>query len=323
MTSMTNMLNNILLSLAFIPFLLFVFLNAKANVKKEVRNKQFFMPFVAVAVAVILFIFTNKLSDIFYSFFYTIVYTLNDWALKVAEISYLSWASGVLNIIAEFISSLLTKFNVTYVLLILFNVCSMLCYLIVKKFILLLFTSKKYNTSQSNRFVGIFYDFDEKTGMWYIKRHFGQAKTFIKTAYYATVAISAVAVFVSFYLCEKGLILVPFYPIFPIIIMGEVAFFIDGMEYEQLDSVFSAEIDNSRHVTNYAILRKKLSELFGDKLMSDGTTVMTVLSEAVRLIRFLKRLKKSTVKQAKTTQCLSVKKLCPASNPVRTMCVRV
>lgn len=273
MTSMTNMLNNILLSLAFIPFLLFVFLNAKANVKKEVRNKQFFMPFVAVAVAVILFIFTNKLSDIFYSFFYTIVYTLNDWALKVAEISYLSWASGVLNIIAEFISSLLTKFNVTYVLLILFNVCSMLCYLIVKKFILLLFTSKKYNTSQSNRFVGIFYDFDEKTGMWYIKRHFGQAKTFIKTAYYATVAISAVAVFVSFYLCEKGLILVPFYPIFPIIIMGEVAFFIDGMEYEQLDSVFSAEIDNSRHVTNYAILRKKLSELFGDKLMSDGTTV--------------------------------------------------
>ncbi len=270
---MTNLFNIILLSIAFIPFILFVFLNAKANLKKEVRNKQFFMPFVAIVVAIILFIFMNKLSNLFYSFFYAIVFTLNDWALRLTQISYLSWASTALTFIAELISDFLTRFNPTYVLLILFNVCSMLCYLIVKKFSLLIFASKKHNTSLSNKFVTIFYDFDEKTGMWYIKNHFGQAKTFLKTAYYATVAISALAVFVSFYLCEKGLILVPLYPIFPIIIMGEVAFFIDGLEFNQLGNAFSAEIDNSRHITNYVILRKKLGELFGDKLMSDGTTV--------------------------------------------------
>ncbi len=270
---MTNLFSNILLFFAFIPFILFIFLNAKANLKKEVRNKQFFMPFVAVVVAIILFIFMNKLSDLFYSFFYTIVLTLNDWALKLAQISYLSLVSTALTFIAELISNFLTKFNGTYVLLILFNTCSMLCYLIIKKFSLLLCTPKKHNTSCSNKFVAIFYDFDEKTGMWYIKNQFGQAKTFLKTAYYATVVISIFAVCVSLYLYKKGLILVPFYPVFPIIIMGEIAFFIDGLEFDQLDCVFSAEIDNSRHITNYVILRKKLGELFGDKLMSDGTTV--------------------------------------------------
>ncbi len=270
---MTNLYSTVLLSLAFIPFILFVFLDSKANLKKAVRNKQFFMPFVAVAVSIILFIFMSKLSNIFLSLFYTIVDTLNEWALEVTHISYLSWASKVLTFISKLINDFLTKVNLVYVQLVLFNVCSMLCYLVVKKFLLIFFTSKKHNTSLTNKFVSIFYDFDEKTGMWYIRNHFGQAKTFLKTAYYATAAISALAVFVSFYLCKKGLIIVPFYPIFPIIIMGEVAFFIDGLEFDQLGNVFSAEIDNSRHITNYVILRKKLGELFGDKLMSDGTTV--------------------------------------------------
>ena len=269
----SKFLDYIMLFLSFLPFVLFVFLDAKANLKKEVRNKQFFMPFVAVVVSIVLFIFMNKLGNVFLSLFYTIVDKLNEWADKLVNVNYLAWASKVLEFIAKMINTFLTRLNLVYVILILFNVCSMLGYLIVKKFLIGIFTSKKHNTSLSNKFVSIFYDFDEKTGMWYIRRHFGQAKTFLKTAFYATAIISALAVFVSFYLCKKGLILVPFYPIFPIIIMGELAFFIDGLEYDQLESSFSAEIDNSRHVTNYVILRKKLKDLFGDKLMSDGTTV--------------------------------------------------
>lgn len=270
---MTNPINYIVMFVAFIPFIIFVLINAMMNLKREVRNKQFFMPFVAVAVALLLFVFMNKLSGIFYSVFYSLVFTLDNWALSLSEMNYLGWLSKALAFIAGLISDFLTKFDPTYVLLVLFNVCSMLGYLIVKKLALLVFAPRKHNTSLTNSFVSVFYDFDEKTGCWYIKNHFGQAKTFLKTAYYATAAISAIAVFVSFYLCEKGLIIVPFYPIFPIIIMGEMAFFIDGLEFDQLGNKFSAEIDDSRHITNYVILRKKLGELFGDKVLSDGTTL--------------------------------------------------
>ena len=38
---MTNIYDKIMLLIAFLPFVLFVFLDAKANVKREVRNKQF------------------------------------------------------------------------------------------------------------------------------------------------------------------------------------------------------------------------------------------------------------------------------------------
>ncbi len=270
---MTNIYDKIMLLIAFLPFVLFVFLDAKANVKREVRNKQFFMPFVAVVFSLVLFIFMDKLSNMFLTVFYTITDKLNEWAAALSGMDYFSWAGTAIAAVAKLINDFLTRINIVYVIIILFNVCSMFAYLVVKKFLLGIFASKKRNSSLSNKFVSIFYDFDEKTGMWYIKNHFGQAKTFLKAAYFATTAVSVISVFISFYLCRKGLIVVPFSPVFSIIIMGELAFFIDGLEYEHLKSTFSAEIDNSRHITNYVILRKKLKELFGDKLMSDGTTL--------------------------------------------------
>ena len=270
---MTNIYSTVLLYLSFIPFIVFVFLNAKANVKKEQRCKQFFMPFVALVASVVMFLFMNRIGKAYLGFFNKIVDTLNDWIFKLGDYSYLAFLRDILSYVSKIINDFLTKINPVYVLLVLFNVCSMLLFLILKKTLLAAFASKKTNVSQSNQFVSVFYDYDEKSGMWYIRENFGQAKTFIKVAYYATAAISAVAVFVSFYLCSRGMIIVPFYPVFPLLIMGEVAFFIDGVEYSQLGSTLSAEIDNSRHITNYAILRKKLKDIFGDKLCADGTTV--------------------------------------------------
>ncbi len=271
---MTDTYNTILLSLAFIPFILFVLIDTKINLKKEVRNKQFFMPIVALVVCIVLFIFMNKLGNTFVSFFFNIVDKLREWADKVKDIAFVgNIIKIVFEAVAKVIHDFLTKINLVYVVLVLFNTCSMFCYLIIKKFLLLIFVPRKHNTAITNKIVSIFYDYDERMDKWYIRNHFGQAKTMLKTAYYATTAISAIAVFISFYLCKRGLIQVPFYPIFPIILIGEVAFFVDGVEYDELENKFSAEVDNSRHVTNYVILRKKLKELFGDKLSSDGTTV--------------------------------------------------
>ena len=270
---MTNTYTTILLSLSFIPFILFVLIDMKLNLKKDVRNKQFFMPIVALVVCIVLFIFMNKLGNVFVSFFHNIVDQLNEWASKIKDIPLIGNFGEVLfETVSKTINDFLTKVNFVYVVLVLFNTCSMFCYLVIKG-ILLLFVPRKRNTSLTNKIVSIFYDYDERLDKWYIRNHFGQAKTFLKTAYFATTAISAIAVFISFYLCRRGLIQVPFYPIFPIILIGEVAFFIDGIEYDSLENKFHTEVDTSKHVTNYVVLRKKLKELFGDKLTSEGTTV--------------------------------------------------
>ena len=52
------------LLISFLPFILFAFLNAKANVKKENRNRQYAMPVIAVIYSVILLVFLNKISSL-------------------------------------------------------------------------------------------------------------------------------------------------------------------------------------------------------------------------------------------------------------------
>ena len=108
---------------------------------------------------------------------------------------------------------------------------------------------------------------------WYIKNHFGQARTFIKTAYYGSCFVSGIAMLVSCVMCLLGLIASPFYPVFAIIILGEIAFFIDGPEKKDKKSELEMQADNARHNAMYPLLRKPLRERFGDKLSAEGTTV--------------------------------------------------
>ena len=50
------------LILSFLPFALFAFLNSKANVKKQIRNRQYMMPVVAVVYSTVLLIFLERLA---------------------------------------------------------------------------------------------------------------------------------------------------------------------------------------------------------------------------------------------------------------------
>ena len=50
------------LAISFLPFILFAFFNAKANVKKENRHRQYPMPVIAVVYSAVLLIFLSKIS---------------------------------------------------------------------------------------------------------------------------------------------------------------------------------------------------------------------------------------------------------------------
>ena len=78
---------------------------------------------------------------------------------------------------------------------------------------------------------------------------------------------------VSVSLFLKGLIAGPFYPVFAIILLGELAFFIDGILKVEKQAEMQVAEDRSTRITQYSLLRKPLRTLFGDKLSSEGTTV--------------------------------------------------
>ncbi len=246
------------LAVSFLPFVLFAFLNAKANVKKEVRHRQYPMPVLAVVYCVAVLIFLEKLSKL-----------IMDKFLQLADLL----ARFNLDVVAEFIRNLYNSWGI-YLELVLFNTAALLAYVIVKRIVTLILGKIKVHR---NTFIGsvveLFYSYDELDSRWYIKAHYGQARTFIKTAYYGSCFAAGLTLLISCALCMRELVSAPFYPVFAVIIIGEMAFFVDGLAADERTSDLTVQTDNSRRIAMYPLLRKPLKELFGDKLSAEGTTV--------------------------------------------------
>ncbi len=251
-------INLLKLAASFLPFVLFAYLNGKANTKKEFRHRQYLMPVLAVIYSVVLLIFLDKISQFLTDKFYLLAGVFD----KIR-----------LSFIGDWIRDLYTSWGI-YLSLVLFNTAALLAYVILKRFITVFLGQVKVDrNSFIGKVVDLFYTYDELDDRWYIKEHYGQARTFIKTVYYGSCFASGLALLISCGLCMRHLVSAPFYPVFAVIIIGEMAFFIEGTTKDEVRSDLSVQADNSRHIAMYPLLRKPLKALFGDKLAADGTTV--------------------------------------------------
>ncbi len=254
----SNLLFFIKLMVSFLPFVLFAFFNRKANVAKENRSRQYPMPLVAVVYSAALLIFLKQLSALFMSLF-----------LKLADL----FDKFRLPTVGELIRDLYQSWGI-YLSLILFNTLALLIYVLLKRVLTVIFGRIRVKKdSLLGSVVELFYTYDDSEERWYVKEHYGQARTFIKTAYYGGCFVSGLALLISCGLCMNKLVSAPFYPVFAVIIIGEMAFFIDGYEKGEQAAELAVQSDQSQRVAMYPLLRKPLKALFGDKLSAEGTTV--------------------------------------------------
>lgn len=243
---------------AFVPFILFALLNKKTNMKKDIRNRQYFMTPFAVVYSIGLYIFLDKLCD----------YCLKLFKLLAKLFDKIKLAS-----VANFIRSAAGNYAML-VMVIVFNTLALLAYIIIKRTLTLIFKGKTIKPESAvGRLVGIFYTYDEEDDAWYIKPHLGQARTFMKAVYYGGMLVIGVIMLISFSMLRRGLINAPFYPVFAVIIIGEAMFFTDGLRKDEKKANVSFSADRSTRVAFYPLIRKPLKALFGDKLSSEGTTV--------------------------------------------------
>lgn len=246
------------LAIAFLPFLLFAFLNSRANVKKEIRCRQYPMPLVAILYSVVLLVFMEKLEAFLDA--------------KILQLIQYCTALGV-TAIGEYIENLYTTWGVMLIAIV-FNTAALLAYVIVKKLLTVFFRKIEVKPhTVIGKLVECFYSYDERDNQWYIREHCGQARTFVKTAYYGGCCVCAIAIFISFGLFLSNRLSEAFYPVFAVIVMGEIAFFVDGCEKEERKSTIAMQADKARRVVMYPLLRNPLRSLFGDKLSAEGTTV--------------------------------------------------
>lgn len=246
------------LAVSFLPFILLAFLNSKVNVAKENRYRQYLMPVIVVIYSVLMAIFQDSYTEAYVAGF-----------LKIADLCDLIKLSSVADAIRSFYTSLAAYLDV-----VLYNTGTLLQYIVVKRVLISILGRIRV---RRNTFIGsvveLFYAYDESENRWYIKEHFGQACTFIKTAYYGSCFVTAAALMLSCGLYMNEKIDAIFCPVFAIIIIGELAFFVDGQSAQKRKSDLTVQADNARRLAMYPLLRKPLKAMFGDKLSAEGTTV--------------------------------------------------
>lgn len=253
----SNIMGYLKLFIIFLPFILFQLLNNRANFHKDMRHKQLVMPLFSLLYFAIMFGFINK----FYELVGYVGEMINAFLNNYSTLSFLNGIKGFFLGMGGYIALVLVSTAVLFL------------YIVLKKAILTFFKKDFDEDSFRGSIAGLFYDYDEQDSRWYLKKSCGQMRNFIKVAYYAVFIMSAVALFWSYELFAKSLLVAPVCPVLTIIVMAELAFFVDGQMKDEYESSLTMTGDNARHITMYALLRKPLKKLFGDKLASEGTTI--------------------------------------------------
>lgn len=254
----SNIMFFIELILFFLPFIVFVLRNNKINIERENRYKQYAFPFLAILFAMVLLVFQDTILDL-----------LKKFVLLIGSLL----AKLHLEEVSSYFTQFADNWNV-FVSLVVFNTLALILFVLCKKIAIYFYRKKTIDReSIAGKIVQLFYDYDEVTSRWYIRKHFGQARTFIKTAYYGSMGIVAIILMISCHLCLSGKMSTPLYPVYAIIILGEFAYFVDGVEKDEQSSNISMVRDKSYHIAMYPLLRNPLRALFGDKCSAEGTTV--------------------------------------------------
>jgi hypothetical protein len=230
--------------LALVPFIIILFLSFRVNLSRPKRSRQFILPFAAFIYCVIFVIYANK---------------VNEWI-----ISAIAWLSHYIPFIANI--------DLTKWLIYIFNVVIAAAFLIVKGMLLPLVNMVwRKPHLLFNQTSGKFYEYNERMNAWVLKDEFGQAKILWKGFFWFAVGISSVVLVLSQVFPGWIFFRTPFYPVFGVLVMGEILFFLSGLTYQELLSTIAGDDDEYYRIANYGILRRVFHDLFDSRVLFDNT----------------------------------------------------
>ena len=262
--------------LALLPFIFFVFRNWKANLKKPVRSQQILQPILALIFCLVVFIFLNKINDLLTKIIYAIPQLLDRVSKWVAALfdGKVAAVAKVISKLADLARRAIARFKIVFILFFVENTLFLLVYIWFKRIVLLIQKGiVKPGKAIHDTLAGLFYEEDKDTHNWYIKKHLGQARTLLKTAYFGTAAITIIASLASFALYRAGWLETLFFPVFGIIVIGELYFILDGLTRDEMQEEYEGIDAEAAAGPDFRPLRDVLRRLFGDKLISEDTTV--------------------------------------------------
>ena len=262
---------------AIVPFLLLGLLSSKVNLKREIRDRQFLMPVFTVVFVILTMIFLKNINDGILGLISGIPKLLDN-IIKNIPSNFADFLKTPLDSLKNWINSLDLKYWVFYIS----NTLIIAAYLIIKRIIISIL--KKVNEKERplhTRVAGLFYQYFAEKDMWYLRDDYVQARTFSKVAFYTVLVLMSLLMLISGRLYVFGLLADVFYPVFSVILVGEVYFFLNGVSKAEYLNDVLGEDEESYRTANYSLMRKYLRDLFGDKLLIENTNVNISLSNDI------------------------------------------
>jgi len=262
--------------LPMIPFVLMVLWGGKNNLKPQDRSRQCYMPIIAVVFCIVAGILLGTITEWIVAFFQN----LDDWLRSLAN-----WINGLFDgklavvgsVIASFADTLekwIKGIKITYWASLLVNAVVAVFYLVFKRIVITILKGIcKDGAGHYETVSKLVYRKQPDDGQRYLKPHMAQGATMMKSLFYISVVLGVIATSVSSWLRDMSLIPSLYYPVFSVIMVGEIYYYMDGPRWSKEDSSLVGEDDRSTKIHDYTFMRQVLSRNFGDKVLAENTSV--------------------------------------------------
>ena len=277
--------------LAVLPFVIISFYNRNANLPTSERSRQFFMPVIAVVYVIAAMFLMDNLNDRLIEF----IAKIPPWIAEFANVQWLPEKISELFIkLANYVQSLIESLNLHFWIFFISNTLVMGIFIVLKRLCIALITRFIKSGSELHlKIASAFYEFFPEKNKWCLKENFVQTRGIYQVFYFGALFISSALMVACRFLYFEEKIVSVFYPVFGVIIIGELYFYLDGATKREYSSDILGEDENAYRVVNYSLLRKFLRSVFGDKLLSENTSVNNALSSDVTTEEVIRELEKN------------------------------
>lgn len=221
-------------------FLLGVLFVWEANYRPQYRYLQLLFPFVAVIYSIVGYFLIDTLSG------------------------------AIRDLVDLIVSSLpLDDFNMAVAIALVFNFLFLVGFSILKPILRLLLRifRKPYEKILKDP-IAHFYDLSKETGYRFLRPSFVGVRRLFRNMFVAVLVLSCVLFFGSQMAPEWSLFRNPFYPAFPVLILGEIVYCLSGVTKDEYRGSVEAEDEGAHRVSNYGKLLNVYRHYFGDRILS-------------------------------------------------------
>ncbi len=261
--------------LMLLPFILLALGLVKNNLQKPQRSKQFIMPVAALVFSIAVMFALNPIAEMILDLLYQIPEWIKDIADGLRDVKWLPDAIVPwLDKAEKYVRDLLADINVPFWVFFIANSLILLVYTILKKIALGIIKGVVKDDGKIHlRIAEVFYEFFPERNVWTVKDSYGEARSYLKVFYFGSLALSCILMLVSAHFYKTGLLRALYYPVFGVMIVGELWFYLDGVTRKEYSENIIGEDEEAYKTVNYSLMRKVLRGKFGDKLLAENTDV--------------------------------------------------